>query len=143
MAPTIAAWLRGLDALKDASDRGGVAGLQAERGRVIDAMRSSDAHGTQTGATKASYQVAVVGAGLDGGAEAAEAFAAVAELNPGHVGRSSVDVEGVGVLLYSGTNYQDKLETEGKAVLEPTLQSENDALTAAYARGSRRVLGGG
>jgi hypothetical protein len=143
MPPTIAAWLRGLDTLKDASDRGGVAGLQAERGRIIDTMRSSDAHGVQTGATKASYQVAVVGAGLDGSAEASEAFAAVAELNPGHVGRSSVEVEGVGVLLYSGTNYQSDLETQGKAVLEPTLQSEKDVLTAAYARGSPRALGGG
>jgi hypothetical protein len=143
MAPTIQPWLKGLDDLQAASDRGGVAGLQAERGRVIDTMRSSDAHGVQTGATKASYQVAVVGAGQDGSGEAAESFAAVAELNPGHVGRSSIEVEGVAVFLYSGTNYQDKLETEGKAVLEPTLQSEKDALTAAYARGSRRTLGGG
>jgi hypothetical protein len=143
MPPTIQAWLKGLDTLLPASEQGGVAGLQTERGRIIDSMRSSNAHGVQTGATKASYTVAVVGGGQDGSAEASEAFAAVAELNPGHVGRSSVEIDGVGVLIYSGTNYQSDLETQGKAVLGPTLQSEKDALTAAYARGSRRAIGGG
>jgi len=140
---TIQAWLDGLDALRPASDEGGAQGLEGERGRIIDSMRSSDAHGVVSGATKASYQMAVVGAGRDGSAEAAESFAAVAELNPGHVGRGTVSVEGVGVAFYSGTNYQSDLETQGKAVLEPTVQHEAQALTAAYARGSKRRLGGG
>jgi hypothetical protein len=134
-------WLDGLAALRPASDRGGVRGLQGERGRIVDTMRASDAHGVVSGATKASYTVAIVGAGLDGSAEWTEARGTVEELNPGRVGASSVEVEGVGALLYSATNYQDKLETQGKAVLEPTLQREAEALTAAFARGSKQEIG--
>lgn len=136
-------WIKALPGIQDTSLRGCVVGLKRERGRIVDSMRGTKAHGVVTGATKTSYTVAVVGMGETGAAEAALAFAAVEELNPGHVGRSSITIDAaVGVLLYSGTTYQPDLETGGKAVLEPTLQTEHQALTAVAAAGSTRALGG-
>ena len=140
----LAPLLKGLDALRSRIPAGIVESLAAEAGRITDTMRETKAHGDQTGATRHSYVAFAVGAGRDGSAEMASSVAAVQEFNPAHVGTGAVEVAGVGVVITSATDYQDKLETENgaeKAVLAPTLQQESPALTAAAARGSRKVLG--
>jgi hypothetical protein len=144
MPNDLSSLLRGLEQLRQLGPQGALEGLQTKAALDTEAMRQTNAHGDQTGATRASYFAAAVGLGETSAAQVAASRASVEALNPGHVGTGAAEVEGIGIIYSSGTNYQDDLETENaaeKAVLAPTLQAEYLADTAAAARGSKQRLG--
>ena len=135
--------LDGLDRLKRVSLQGHLDGLKGAAAGVTLDMRQSPAHGDVTGASHANYAAYAVGLGETGTTEFNRAVRAVETLNPGHSARSSVAVKGIGVVITSATDYQDKLETENagqKAVLTPTVQASGTRFTQAAASGSKRAL---
>jgi hypothetical protein len=116
-------------------------GLDAVTTEAEESMRSTLAHGDQTGATRAGYRAYAVGPGRTGSAELLGAVAAVDALNPGHaaVSHGSMGAHSLGVIFTCPTDYQQKLETERaglKAVLGPTLDAFRDELTARAAKGA-------
>lgn len=142
---TIQNLVQGLQRFHDLSLDGMAAGLDTDAERITDAMQATSAHGDQTGATRANYNARRVGRGQTGAAAHAASVAAVEGLNPGHAASAPVSVEGIGVIIDSATDYQEKLETENagdRAVLGPTITAESLALTAAAAAGSKKALGG-
>src|SRR5690349_529617 len=100
-----------LEQLRRLGPQGALEGLQAKAIQDTATMQQTLAHGDQTGATRASYFAAAVGLGETGAAQIAASRAAVESLNPGHVGSSTVEIGGVGIMYSSGTDYQDDLET--------------------------------
>jgi hypothetical protein len=142
---TIHDLIRGLDRMRDVALDGAAQGLDPEADRITGEMQQSPAHGDVTGATHASYNARRVGRGATGAAAHAAAVAAVEGLNPGHAASAGVTVAGIGVIIDSATDYQERLETENagdKAVLGPTIGAEGLSLTAAAAAGSKKALGG-
>ena len=135
--------VRGL--LPTALDGGG-AEMDAESASLVSDLRASIPHGIDTGATEASMTVVRVGRGADGAGALQAALAAVEALNPGRSASGTVTIQGeLGALAYSGTNYQEFLETVrgGRdATLGPFVQRLGERMTRAFARGSKRVLGG-
>lgn len=134
-----------LEQLRDIGPRGALEGLQQKAAEITEVMQQTHAHGDITGATRASYFAAAVGLGQDSAAAASASRAAVELLNPGHSGAGSAQIEGVGMVISSGTDYQPDLETEdagAKAVLAPTLQAQYQSNTASAAAGSKARLGG-
>jgi hypothetical protein len=133
---------KNLDKLKKTYPATFKRGMEQHARRVVDSMRSTNAHGVVTGATKASYSVRVVGLGDDGSAAHHESVAAVEELNPAHTATSTVTIDGaIGVIIDSATDYQWELETKyaGRtAVLAPTLQGEASNFIAAGAAECRK-----
>ena len=137
------ALIAGLDKVITRALDGAGRGLDRECARITDDMRTTNAHGSVTSATKASYSARRVGRGATGADAHSASIAAVEDLNPGHAATSTVTIEGLGVIVDSGTDYQRHLETNkagAHAVIGPTLQAEASTLTAAAARGSREAL---
>ena len=146
--------LSGLDALLTRITAGVEAGLASEAPAAQQLMQETHAHGDITGATRASYRVFVIGGPHTGSAEAASGYAAAeaaiaanAAAQRGREGHALSQDSGVslgpdsrGLLYTSYTDYQDKLEVEGKAVLGPTLQQTNEDATRRAAEGSKAAL---
>ena len=99
--------LNGLDRFKNKSLDGCRDGALAIVGQITDDMRTSNAHGNITYATRTSYNARVVGRGETGASVFNTAKAAVNELNPGHLDVSTVRINGeLGVIIDAPTNYQ-------------------------------------
>ena len=119
-----------------------------------DIMQNTDAHGDQSGATRASYRAFLIGGSHTGSAESSSGYAAaVSALSgfSGHSGKPQSDDSGVvltaderGVLLTSFTNYQVHLEQDNagqKATIGPTLQATAQQITRMAADGAKHRLG--
>lgn len=136
--------LRGLDRFRTTALDGARDGLAGSAAGITLEMRQTDAHGDQTGASKANYTAYVVGRGADGSTELARSRAAAAAFNPDHVGpTSTVEVDGLGVIMTDNMDYAEDRETANageKAVLGPTIEASGERLTRAAAEGSRRAL---
>ena len=117
-------------------------GLDQACDRITQAMRQTQAHGDDTGATRISYNARRVGRGETGAGKVAALRSAANLLNPGKTAEGSVTIDApLAVILDSQTEYQPLLETEHagqRAVLAPTLQAEARNLTQAAAEGARR-----
>jgi hypothetical protein len=139
--------IQGLQRALDHAFDGARDGLRGAAAGVTLDMRSSPAHGDQTGASHANYNARVVGRGEDGSQQLGVARAAATALNPGEVGPTqSVSIAGVvGVIMDSQMEYSPKLETEAageKSVIGPTVASSGQRFTQAAARGSKKAWGG-
>jgi len=117
-------------------------GLDGACDRITQAMRQTQAHGDDTGATRISYNARRVGRGETGAGKVAALRSAANLLNPGQTAEGSVTIDAaVAVILDAQTVYQPLLEKEHagqRAVLGPTLQQEARNLTAAAAEGAKR-----
>jgi len=146
-----AALYRGVDEMVKRLTAGVERGLQAGAAVPEQMMQSSPAHGDITGATHASYDVALIGGSHDGSAEAADAYseaqAAIAGAIISHGGRALSQDSGItlrsderGLIYRSFTNYQHELEQSPKAVIGPTLQQTAQLMTQYAADGSKDAL---
>lgn len=128
-------------------------GLHVAAPRVEGDLQATDAHGDQSGATRASYTAYVIGPNDTGSAEAANGYAAAVgalEGFTGHSGKPLSEDSGIelqegehGILLTSFTDYQDKLETSNageRATLGPILTHSANEITSTVAAASRRKL---
>jgi hypothetical protein len=126
-------------------------GLQSGARVPEGMMQSSPAHGDQTGATHASYDVALIGGTHTGASEAAEAYSeaqqAIARAIVSHGGKALSEDSGIvlgpterGLIYRSFTDYQHELEQSPKAVIGPTLQQTARLMTEFAANGSKDAL---
>ncbi len=149
-----AAMLAGLTRLLSRAREAVSSGLNKEAPNVQADLQSTDAHGDQSGATRASYTAYAIGPDDTGSAESANGYAAAVEALErftGHAGKPLREDSGIvlgegehGMVLTSYTDYQDKLETQNageKATLGPILTHSAQGITAAVAAESRRKLG--
>ncbi len=146
--------LAGLTRLFERAREGVSDGLRGAAPRVAYDLQATDAHGDQSGATRASYTAYAIGPNDNGEAAASEGYAAavtaLADFT-GHNGQPLREDSGIvldeyehGMVLTSFTNYQDKLETQNageRATLGPILTADADYITSQVAAGSRRSLG--
>lgn len=134
--------IRALQKLPDRQLDGMARGLDQACERITGQMRSTQAHGDDTGATRISYSARRVGRGETGAATVAALRSAANLLNPGMTADGSVTIDApLGVIMDAQTTYQRYLETEhagARAVLAPTLQQEARNLTQAAAEGAKR-----
>ncbi len=145
--------IAGLDKMLSRIFEGCEDGLADGADLAQDIMEHTDAHGDQSGATRASYRAFVIGGKHTGSAESSSGYsAAVSALSgfTGHSGRAESQDSGVtltaderGVLLTSYTDYQIHLEQDqagAKATIGPTLQATTQQMTRMAADGARAKL---
>ena len=125
---------------------GGFAALKGVAAGATLELRQTEAHGDQTGATRAGYSVRAVGMGETGAAELARAQAAAAVYNPEHVGSGGmVEIDGfAGLIIDDQMDYAQDRETANageKATIGPMVATIGPRAIRAFAEGSRRALG--
>lgn len=129
-------------------------GLNNAAPQVQGDLQNTDAHGDQSGATRASYTAYAIGPNDSGQSAAANGYAAAVgalEGFTGHSGKPLREDSGIqlnegeyGMVLTSYTDYQKHLETNNageKATLGPILTHSANGITSAVAASSRRKLG--
>lgn len=114
-------------------------------------MQTYPAHGDITGAAHSSSRVYLIGGGHDGAAEAASGYSEAQSLINNsivsHGGKALSEDSGVvinqnerGLIYTRFVDYADKLEKEGKAVIQPVLEQTAELMTQYAADGIKAEL---